>query len=422
MANNYLSNFISDPLRRNSILLISSSALSNVFGFVLWILAARLYSVSDVGLAAAILSGVNLLANFAKLGLDFGVIRFLPEEMQKTHMINTCLTITSLFSILLVAIYICGLHVWSPALLILREKPLYLLVFLCLVLFYSLFWLFHSIFIAFRATQFALIQMLIFGLRMVFVFVFMGLGLLGILSAFAVAIGIAMVATFFFVHHLQSDYFPRPFIQKDVVKNMIRYSSGNYVASSFQMLPTLVLPILIVNVMSEETSAHFYMAWMCGTIISIVTGSTCASLIADIAHNQEKLQSQLLKAIKFIMMILVPAIVLLLLFGNLLLRQFGPSYAEAGTTLLQLLAFSSLFVMINSLYISLKRIEKKVIPIIGILVFEALITLVGGYLLLDTLGITGIGMMWMAGQILVLPITLPEIVRTVKRPVEVKKV
>ena len=395
MITNYFSKYISDPLRRNSLLLISSNLLSYAFGFFLWIIAARLYPVAAVGLAAAIMSSAGLLSHFAKLGLDFGIVRFLPEEKDKTHMINTSLTITSLFSLILVAIYIGGLHIWSPALLILREEPLFLTTFIFLSLFYSVLWLFHIIFVAYRAAQFSLLQMLLFGLRIVFILFFVGLGLLGILSAFTAAIGIAMVATFFFIRLLQSDYIPRPIIQKEIFNNMIRYSFGNYIASIFQMMPTLILPILIINVMNEATSAHFYMAWMCGTIISVIISSTCSSFVADVSHDLNKLRPQLLKSISFILIILVPAMAILFFFGNLLLTQFGPSYAEAGTTLLQLLALSSIFVMINHLYIALKRIEKKIMPIIGILAFEAILTLVGGYLLLKSMGITGIGVMWL---------------------------
>ncbi|MEM1579013.1 MAG: hypothetical protein QXR77_04970 [Archaeoglobaceae archaeon] len=70
---------IKDPLFKNSIFIILSSAESAFFGFFFWFLAAKLYSAEAIGLATAMISSLGLLNSISRLGFDQSIIRFLPE-------------------------------------------------------------------------------------------------------------------------------------------------------------------------------------------------------------------------------------------------------------------------------------------------------------------------------------------------------
>ena len=62
---------------------------------------------------------------FSLLGFDIGLIRYLPHENDKGGMINSCFVMTGLAAALLSVVFLCGLHIWSPALLILRERAVF---------------------------------------------------------------------------------------------------------------------------------------------------------------------------------------------------------------------------------------------------------------------------------------------------------
>ena len=69
-----------DSLRRNSSLLILSQAINAGAAFLFWIICARLFTTTEVGLAVAIVAFSSLVSTFTNLGLPNTVIRFLPTS------------------------------------------------------------------------------------------------------------------------------------------------------------------------------------------------------------------------------------------------------------------------------------------------------------------------------------------------------
>jgi O-antigen/teichoic acid export membrane protein len=67
-------NYIKDPLHKNALFLIATTAIAAIFGFFFWTIAARLFPVADVGHATALISAVSLLTSFSGLGLGIGLI------------------------------------------------------------------------------------------------------------------------------------------------------------------------------------------------------------------------------------------------------------------------------------------------------------------------------------------------------------
>jgi O-antigen/teichoic acid export membrane protein len=114
-------------LYRNAVYLMLNSGVFALTGFVFWIAAAKLYPAEAVGLSSAAISAIGLLAVLSTLGLDYGLIRFLPGSGEKANdMINSCFTIGGVVSIVVSGIFLAGLGIWSPALLPIRESCIYI--------------------------------------------------------------------------------------------------------------------------------------------------------------------------------------------------------------------------------------------------------------------------------------------------------
>jgi len=69
---------------RNAVALMFSTVASAALGMMFWIIGARLYSVGDLGRAAAAVSTITLLAGLAQLSLHSVFIRFLPTAGEAT--------------------------------------------------------------------------------------------------------------------------------------------------------------------------------------------------------------------------------------------------------------------------------------------------------------------------------------------------
>ena len=406
-----ITEYVTDPLRRNTIFLIAGGVVSSIFGFFFWMVAARFYPPSSVGLAVAAISAVNLLALISDPGLGIGIMRFLHDEKDKPAMINSCLTISGLIALFLALVFIGGLNIWSPALLFIQQDLIFLLVFVLLTIIATLFWLHNDVFVAFRAAHFSLIQMLIFGLRILLLVFLVRFGTLGIVSSWIVAMGIAVIAASFFISRLHPGYHPVPVIRRETVNRIVHFSFANYIGDSLRLLPGLILPIMVVNVASQEMSAYFYMGWMIAALLFMTAYYTGYSLLVEVSHNPQELRVQVMKAARLILLILIPAIIVILFAGDFLLSLFGSGYAEEASELLRVLTLSSIPVAINELYIAVGRVEKKIKPIIYIYAFIAIATVGGGYLLLDALGLIGIGIAWLVSHTMVMLIVMPLLAR-----------
>ena len=75
-------------LYRNAIYLMLNSAMYGLTGFFFWIVAARLYPPEVVGLASSVIAAIGLLSLLSTLGLDYGLLRFLPAAGDEAREIS----------------------------------------------------------------------------------------------------------------------------------------------------------------------------------------------------------------------------------------------------------------------------------------------------------------------------------------------
>ncbi len=398
-----LKQHLNDPLFKNSYFIMLDSISTSIFGFIFWMIVARHYIPTNVGLAIAILSMSQLIIGFSGLGLGSGLIRFLPKEGDKKNMINFCFLMTGISSIILTAVFIMGLNYWSPKLLFIREDSLFLFSFIVLSIIFSILVLQSNIFIAFRVAKFSFFQGLIYNIiRTLLPIGLISFGLFGIVSSWTIATIISfMVSILFFIPMVQPKYKSRITIKKRTISKIIPFSFGNYIAGILGSLPAKVMPIMILNCLGAEMAAYFYMAHSVGIILSVISGAVTISLFAEGSHDRERFRSNVIKSIKFIFLLLIPTIFALFLFGNKVLLLFGKTYSEHATVLLWLFGISNIPSAINKLYITIKKVQIDIKKIIYINAFIAFVIISGSYISMNKIGLIGIGSAWILGQGLV---------------------
>ncbi len=394
--------YLKDPLRKNSAFLMASHAVLGLLGFFFWAIAARTYDDEKVGLATALVSAVLLLHTVARLGLDIGLIRFLPSEKDKSAMMNTSLTLVGAFALVLALVFVLGVRTWSPALGFIRSEADYFVLFIVFTGAVSLVDLLRQgMFVALRRTEFSLLMELIAGLRLPLLVVMAGLGTLGTLGMFCswgVASCVAVVGGMFFVMKIEKGYRPRPRLDERVVGSVLKFSLGNYAAESLRELPGFLLPLLVVNILEPEMGAYFYIAWTLASVILMAAYATSFSLLAEVSREPGRFGSDVVRAMKFMLLLLVPAVVVVFLVGDRILSLFGADYAENGSDLLRLLSLSGIPVAFNILYITWKRLRQETWPIVYLYAFVAAFTIGVGYALMGEMGLTGIGVAWLGAN------------------------
>lgn len=391
--------FKEDSLFRNSVYLMISTGIMGITGFIFWILVARLFSPKEVGIATALISACTLLSNLSLFGFNYSLIRYLPISSNKNEKINSAFFLVFSGCIFTSIIFIVGLRLFSPQLLFLQRNIFYALSFILFVIAISLNSLVESIFIAHRASGNVLLKnTFLSALKTFSPLVFVVLGSYGVFTAATLPI---LLGACLGVGILLYKYAYKPSfsLQKDVIKEMAFFSGGNYVSSFFSQSTSLILPLLIVNILSPEVAAYFYISSMIMNFLLIIPQSTTQSLLAEGSHDIALLRKHFFRSLIIVFVFLLPAILVLSLFGNVILHAFGKNYATEAFTFLRILCINSIFMSICILGNSLLRLKHKIMYLVGLNAWSAVSTLSLVYLFIHR-GLIAIGWSMVVSQVI----------------------
>ena len=392
---------VGSSLYRNSLFLITATVARAGLSFIFWIIVARFYTEVEVGWGAAIIAAMSLLALLSAPGFGAALVRFLPKAHKPLDMINSCLTLSVIIAVVLAAIFIVGIDIWSPALGFIRANVIFSLAFIFFVVLLALSPVIDSVFMARRRAEFVLSRvtvMLLIRLPLPILLVLF-FHAFGIAASWGIAITVAFVISIFlFVPKVQNKYKPLPKLDWGIIGNMWRYSAGSYLAAIFDNAPSLVLPIMVVNLLGAEPNAYFYMDWMIASLLFTIPWAVSRSLFAEGVHFADELAANVGKSLKLIFLLVVPVLILILLLGNRLLLFFGEGYSVNGLHLLRIVSVSVMFIGVNRVYLAILRVEDRIRELVFIFGFTAVAILLGSYFTIPAIGIVGIGYVWLATQ------------------------
>jgi O-antigen/teichoic acid export membrane protein len=186
-----------------------------------------------------------------------------------------------------------------------------------------------------------------------------------------------------------------------------RFTAGNLVGTIFGILPSTLVPLIVLTKLGPEQAAFFYIPMQIASLLTIVSSSSAQSFMAEASHEKTNAAylRYLLRAARHLFSLLVPAALLLAAAGTAVLHFYGPRYAAAGETLLVLLCISSLFIGVNWLGDSLLNVQKRplaygVMNATNALLVCALVYMSAAH------GLTSVGVAWLTGQALTVGVYL----------------
>ncbi len=220
------------------------------------------------------------------------------------------------------------------------------------------------------------------------------LGAFGVFLSAGLAIIIALIIGNILILKVISRYRPVPVINKRMINDMIYYSFGNNIANILYFLPSAVLPLMVVEVLGKEINAYFFVAWATSTLLIMISYTTSLSLFAEGSLLPDKLRQNVIKSLKFIYIILIPAIIGIFIFGKYILLIYGRLYADNAFDVLLLLSLGTIPHSIIVVYVAIMRVKKDVMPVIIVYGGIAVLTIVGSYIAIQEIGLIGIGISW----------------------------
>lgn len=393
-----LRKIIKNTLLMNAFYLMVSTFILGLSGFVFWALVTKTFDTTAVGLATTLLSVSGLLSLLGLAGFETTFIRFLPGSNRKNDYINTGLIVTAIGSILLALVVGVVLPFVSPSLAIMSD-PLVLVSFVFITVVTALNILTNSVFLAFKQARYILIINALFSVFKV------ALPLL-VISGGPVAIFIIAGSAQLFGLILSIVWMRRRFGYKispafhmDTLRVVRKFSASVYVSNILSLVPPTLLPLVVLHYSGAETAAYYYMAFTIASVLYTVVYASMQSVLAEGSHNSTALKTHILTAAKLITVLLMPATLLIMLLGEILLGIFGVEYAKGASLLLQLLAIGALPVAAYAALTTTFKVMKKLLPVVVMNGVSMIIILALSSWWISSYGLEAIGWAWIIGNV-----------------------
>jgi O-antigen/teichoic acid export membrane protein len=396
----------SDSLIRNGVFITAIQVVSSAFGYLFWLLAARLFTPAVVGLTAAATSATSIILILSCLGVGGMLIQSLPQQPKRTEWAATFWA--GMATVTLFAVALCGAglavlpHI-SPELMVLRGVG-YAAVFAIGTVALTVGNTLDCVFFAERKASDAFkrnfavgaVKVLMVGL-LALAFGSDAVHLLGAWGVAAVT-GLALGATLL-IGRIGVARPPGFKVLLRTAKGFRSRVTGHQLIGMGAGLLPYLLPLLVTARLSVRDNAYFYTAWMLAGIFLVIAPAFSQSLFAEGMHRPEELGALARSAFKISGVVLVPGLAAVLLLGGPLLSAFGHAYTDHAVGLLRLAVLASVPDAVTNVYVGVLRVQGRLTAAATLNVGIGIGTLVISWFLLPLTGISAVGWAFLAMQL-----------------------
>lgn len=344
----------------NAIALFFNLLVSAGFGYVSWLLTARIVPPNTVGLAAAVVSAAMLCSNLAGVGLGITIITFLPRELR-----DPAALLDGFFTIVTAGACLCGLAVVLLAagffkhLHILASNVALSASFIALATAMSVVIVLDGASVALRRSDYALVRAAVAGIAKVLLLICAWLTTALSATTVVAAWSLATIGACLLGYKQIRSTFPayryKPRISGDWARVAITKGLSNHVLYLSRLAPTLAIPLVVTEVLSPSENAYWYAAWMIAFLLRFIPETTAHATLAEITNRSASVASGIWKNMSSSFLVSLLAMIVLITIAHPILSFMGRDYANAGTTPLRLLALSILPQIFIESYLLVRR-------------------------------------------------------------------
>lgn len=391
--------FYQESLIKNASLLLISNVILAGFGFVFWVIATRLFTKADVGIASVIFGATSLITTVGLLGLDSGLMRFLGSSVNPKRQLESTFALVCTSTTIAGITYIALAPMLSPKLDFMRDDWVDSVLLVAFVLAIVINALLQATFISKRRAVFVLAGNSLFSaLKILMLPLLAVFGAVGIISASWIALSASMMLCVVILRN-KFGIWLRPVYHPGSLGHVRKYATTLFATGIENSLIQAALPLVVLNHLGAAKAADYYIVVSVALLLSMVPATAFQALLAEGAHSIDTLNINVHRSAKHVFGLLLPAVVVVLLAGRYVLLLFGQSYSQQGTVMLQLVAMAAPFSALNYLADAVVNVRQRNRLFLIMNTLNSGMILLLSYLLVDH-GLTGLGVAWLVAQAL----------------------
>lgn len=392
------------PMVLNSLALILGKFSSMGLGFLTWLLAARLFVASEVGLASGAVSAITLCVQIALLGIGSAVIALFPQNQDRPALLlNTAITLVAGTALVTACLFLVLASRAFQELSVVGAIPLYALAFVAMGVTGTVGVLFDQTSTILRRGDHVLIRGILSGgatliglalLR----FVTGSAGSLAIFSAWALGSFSLCLLGAIQLWRSSSRYRYRVQMERGMARQLLGVGLPNWALTVAERIPGPLMSIVVTELLSPADNAYWYAVWMMAWLVFIVPIQVGINQFAEAAHDPKGLIQIINQGIRSSLAFGSLAAVGLAVIAPILLSFLGADYAAAGTTPLRILVVTVLPLSFVQAYFAACRATRRLREAVTVSIVNALASVGGAVIIGVAYGLTGMALAWLVAQ------------------------
>jgi len=349
----------------SALALVAAKVGTMGFGFLAWIVAARLYPAQEVGLASGAVSAVTLCAQVALVGVGSAVITLLPAHQdQPARLVDTSVSLLTLSGALAALLFLLFAGSVLQELRVVAADPVYAVLFVILAVGGTLGVLFDQVSTARRRGDQVLIRGVAAGVVTLVAVLLIGRVLGGgtsrdIFAAWVLGGLVTWSLGLVLLGRALPGYRYRPVLATRLATELSRVGLPNYLLTLTERAPGFVLPIVVTELLSPADNAHWYAAWMMAWVVFVIPIQVGMTSFAEIARDPERAGGIVRHGIRTSLAIGVAGALGVAVLAGPLLGLLGSGYAGAGAFPLRILVIGIVPMTFIQAYFSYCRARRR---------------------------------------------------------------
>lgn len=401
-------------LRRNSVAVVSSSALTSLLGLAFWAVAAKLFPAAQVGVAAAITSSAMMLSTLASLSLGAMYERFLSLTGHRTNtaILRGCLLVSAVAATLALGMIVFGPRrtlfgsVWETL-----AYPVFVIVL-------TLYALQDNIAAGLGVARWSAAKNAAQAAAKLLTMVALVAagGAVAIVASWGVTAAIAVCwLSVAMSRRLRAD--PRTTLAPTLPprRELIGYFAASYSITALTAIAPLVVPLVVITQLGPRTNAYFTISWSIVSALYVMLSVLIGPFVAECSAHPNNLGSLLANFTKLVATVAVLGGLGLAFIAPILLGLLGSEYRAQGTPLLHMAAFFMPLTVVGAVYDGLARVYRRLTLAVITQLLATAVVIGGSIATAHSLGVRGIALSYLIAEALAAAILIGPLIRWLRQ-------